>query len=153
MQKESYLKLATNKSDCSKYKSPSTGEYCTAAQYISELMCQRMAENNNEGSLAYKFWNTKKWKRTYINQVTKANKLVEKYDERAIVKFLNSDRGKRIYSLRFPNLEDMIAEEERKLETLDESSNTADYKDSSRSQPRKPFGKQSDMSRLRNLDE
>jgi len=112
-----------------------------------------MAENNNEGSLAYKFWNTKKWKRTYINQVTKANKLVEKYDERAIVKFLNSDRGKRIYSLRFPNLEDMIAEEERKLETLDESSNTADYKDSSRSQPRKPFGKQSDMSRLRNLDE
>jgi len=145
--------LATNKSDCSKYKSPSTGEYCTAAQYISELMCQRMAEKNNEGSLAYKFWNTKKWKRTYVNQIIKANELVEKYDERAIVKFLNSNRGKKIYSLRFPNLENMIAEEEIKLKKLEENGDIADYEDSSKSQPRKPFGKKSDMSRLRNLDE
>ena len=145
--------MATNKSDHSRYKSPSTGEYCTAAQYVSELMCQRMAENNNEGSLCYKFWNTKKWRRTYINQIIKANELVEKYDERAIVKFLNSDRGKKIYSLRFPNLESMIAEEERKLKILDKNSNDTDYKDSSGSQPRKPFGQQSDMSKLRNLDE
>ena len=145
--------MATNKSDCSKYKSPSTGEYCTAAQYISELMCQRMAEKNNEGSLAYKFWNTKKWKRTYINQIIRANELVEQYDERAIVKFLNSDRGKRIYSLRFPNIENMIAEEERKLKKLEENKTTVDYKDSSKSQPRKPFGRQSDMSKLRNLDD
>ena len=112
-----------------------------------------MAEKNNEGSLAYKFWNTKKWKRTYINQIIKANELVEQYDERAIVKFLNSNRGKKIYSLRFPNLENMIAEEEIKLKKLEENGDIADYEDSSKSQPRKPFGKQSDMSRLRNLDE
>ena len=116
-------------------------------------MCQRMAEKNNEGSLAYKFWNTKKWKKTYINQIIRANELVEIYSERAIVKFLNSDRGKRIYSLRFPNLESMIAEEERKLKKLDKNRTSAEYEDSSQSQPRKPFGKQSDMSRLRNLDE
>ena len=145
--------MATNKSDSSRYKSPSTGEYCTAAQYMAELMCQRMAEKNNEGSLAYKFWNTKKWKKTYINQIIRANELVEIYSARAIVKFLNSDRGKRIYSLRFPNLESMIAEEERKLKKLDKNRTSAEYEDSSQSQPRKPFGKQSDMSRLRNLDE
>ena len=112
-----------------------------------------MAEKNNEGSLAYKFWNTKKWKRTYINQIIRANELVEQYDERAIVKFLNSDRGKRIYSLRFPNIENMIAEEERKLKKLEENKTTVDYKDSSKSQPRKPFGRQSDMSKLRKLDD
>lgn len=145
--------MATNKSDCSKYKSPSTGEYCTAAQYVAELMCQRMAENNNEGSLAYKFWNTKKWKRTYINQVIRANELVEAYDERAIVKFLNSDRGKRIYSLRFPGIEDMIAQEEENIKKIDKNSSSVEYEESSKSQPRKPFGRQSSMSRLRKLDE
>ena len=112
-----------------------------------------MAEKDNDGSLAYKFWNTKKWKKTYINQIIKANELVDSYDERAIVKFLNSNRGKRIYSLRFPNLENMISEEERKLKKLEENKTAVDYKDSSKSQPRKPFGKQSDLSKLRNLDE
>ena len=145
--------MAINKSDCSNYKSPSTGEYCTAAQYIAELMCQRMAEKNNEGSLAYKFWNTKKWKRTYINQIIRANELVDQYDERAIIKFLNGDRGKRIYSLRFPNIEDMIAQEEMNLKKIENNSEHAEYKDSSKSQPRKPFGKQSSMSKLRKLDE
>ena len=111
--------MAINKSDCSNYKSPSTGEYCTAAQYIAELMCQRMAEKNNEGSLAYKFWNTKKWKRTYINEIIRAYELVDQYDERAIIKFLNGDRGKRIYSLRFPNIEDMIAQEEMNLKKIE----------------------------------
>ena len=113
-----------------------------------------MAEKNNEGSLAYKFWNTKKWKRTYINQIIRANELVEQYDERAIIKFLNSDRGKRIYSLRFPNIEDMIAQEEANIKKLEHNNGpAAAYKDSSKSQPRKPFGRQSDMSKLRKLDD
>jgi hypothetical protein len=112
-----------------------------------------MAEKNNEGSLAYKFWNTKKWKKIYINQIIRANELVETYSERAIIKSLNSDRGKRIYSLRFPNLESMIVEEERSLEKLDKNSASAEYEDSIKSQPRKPFGKQSAISKLRNLDE
>ena len=112
-----------------------------------------MAEKNNEGSLAYKFWNTKKWKRTYINQIIRANELVELYDEKAIIKFLNSDKGKRIYSLRFPNIEEMIAQEEVNIKKLEDNSNPAEYKDSSKTQPRKPFGKQSSMSKLRKLDE
>lgn len=112
-----------------------------------------MAEKNNEGSLAYKFWNTKKWKRTYINQIIRANELVEQYDERAIIKFLNGDRGKRIYSLRFPNIEDMIAQEEINIKKAENNSEHVEYKDSSKSQPRKPFGKQSSMSKLRKLDE
>ena len=88
-----------------------------------------------------------------MNQIIKANELVEKYDERAVVKFLNRNRGKKIYSLRFPNLENMIAEEERKLKKLEKNSGMVDYEDSSKSQPRKPFGKKSDISKLRNLDE
>ena len=120
---------------------------------MAELMCQRMAENNNEGSLAYKFWNTKKWKKTYINQIIRANELVEMYSERAIIKSLNSERGKRRYSLRFPNLESMIQEEERNLSKLDKIESSTTYEDSSRSQPKKPFGKQSSMSKLRKLDE
>ena len=71
---------------------------------------------------------------------------MEQYDERAIIKFLNGDRGKRIYSLRFPNIEDMIAQEEINIKKIENNSEHTEYKDSSKSQPRKPFGKQSSMS-------
>ena len=89
--------MAKNKSDSSRYKSPSTGDYCTSAQYVAELMCQRMAEKSNEGSLAYKFWNTSKWKKTYQLQVIEANRLTNKYDDRAVVAALNTSRGKKKY--------------------------------------------------------
>ena len=82
--------MAEERTDLSRYKSPSTGDYCTGAQYIAEMMCQRMAEKDNEGSLAYKFWNTKKWQKTYQLQVIAANRLVEKYEERAIIAALKS---------------------------------------------------------------
>ena len=72
--------MTEKRTDLSRYKSPSTGDYCTGAQYIAEMMCQRMAENSNEGSLAYKFWNTNKWKKTYQLQIIAANRLVDEYD-------------------------------------------------------------------------
>ena len=142
--------MAKNKSDSSRYKSPSTGDYCTSAQYVAELMGQRMAEKSNEGSLAYKFWNTSKWKKTYQLQVIEANRLTNKYDDRAVVAALNTSRGKKIYSLRFPGLEDLIKVEESRLQN--ESSSAKDYKDSTESQPRKPYGKQTRLGKLRELD-
>ena len=33
----------------SRYKSPSSGDYVTCAQYIAEVMCTRMAEKENIG--------------------------------------------------------------------------------------------------------
>jgi len=142
--------MTKNRSESSRYKSPSTGDYCTSAQYVAELMCQRMAEKSNEGSLAYKFWNTPKWKKTYQLQVIEANRLTNKHDDRAVVAALNTARGKKIYSLRFPGLEDLIRAEEARLQK--ESSSAKEYKDSTESQPRKPYGKQTKIGKLRELD-
>ena len=143
--------MAKQRSDRSKYKSPSTGEYCTAAQYIAEIVCQRQAEKDNVGTPAYKFWNTEKWKKSYTHQIILANRLVNKHDERAIIKALNSNRGKSIYSLRFPGLEDLIKKEEDFLKRSDSKDSVIKKVDNSH-KPRKPFGSKSNLSKLRDLD-
>ena len=144
--------MADKSTDKSKYKSPSTGDYCTCAQYIAELVCQRMAEKNNEGSLSYKFWNSEKWNGLYKQQIFVAHKLVKKYNDSAIVKALNSSRGKRIYSLRFPGLEDLIKKEQEKMELQEQKSSNIIYDTDISDKRRKPFGKKSPAQRLRDLD-
>lgn len=83
-----------------KYKSSSTGEPCTAAQYIAEMVCIRKRERENTGSLAFKFWNSA-FKKEYQTQIRVANKLIKKFSEKALLKYLNSDKGKNVYSLGF----------------------------------------------------
>lgn len=144
--------MAKNRSDKSRYKSPSTGEYCTAAQYIAELMCQRMAENENEGSLAYKFWNTEKWNKAYKHQLVLANRLVKNHDERAIIKVLKSNRGRNIFSLRFPNLEEMIKQAEKEVKKLDEKEDVIKHEENQTHLKRRRFGKESELSKLRKMD-
>ena len=70
-----------------KYKSISTGQPCNGAQYIAEMVCIRKSEKENKGSLAYKFWNR--------------GDDYKKYSEEAVLKYLNSPRGKNVYSLGF----------------------------------------------------
>ena len=143
--------MSKEQTDLSRYKSPSTGDYCTSAQYIAELMCQRMAERTNEGSLAYKFWNTKKWKKTYQLQVIAANRLLNKYSDRAIVAALNTYKGLKIYSLRFPGLEEMIKTEHRRLDNGPPVKSDS-YENNTSSKPMKPYGKKSKIEKLRELD-
>ena len=143
--------MAHERTSSSRYKSPSTGEYCTGAQYIAEMMCQRMAENNNEGSLAYKFWNTKKWQKTYQLQIIAANRLTGKYDERAIIAALKSREGKKIYSLRFPTLEELIKRHESLIDKGDGKTISTEL-NSAEAKPRKPFGEKSKIQKLRDLD-
>jgi hypothetical protein len=46
--------------------------------------------------LAYKFWNRGD---DYTTQIRAASKLIKKYSEEAVLKYLNSPRGKNVYSL------------------------------------------------------
>ena len=90
--------MTQKKQNIQKYKSISTGEPCSAAQYIAELVCLRRAERENKGSLSYKFWNTGD---LYQIQVRVAHKLIKKYGEKAILHYLNSPSGSNVYSLGF----------------------------------------------------
>jgi hypothetical protein len=92
----------------------SNGKEVTAAQYITELICEKKAKLNKE-DLHYRFWVTKKWATFYRNQIATANKLTQKYDAIAIVRALNNTKTKNMYSLRAPFFIQVIEEEEKKL--------------------------------------
>jgi hypothetical protein len=114
-----------------KYKSKySNGKTVSAAQYITEIICENKARNNNQ-DLHYRFWVTKEWSQYYRNQIASANKLLLKYSDISIVKALQKPESKKIYSLRAPHLIPIIEQEEKILaQRNDTLSINLDRKDS-----------------------
>jgi hypothetical protein len=101
----------------SKQKYPSkysNGKDVSAAQYITEMICEKKAKREGK-DLHYRFWINKEWSAFYRNQIASANKLVKQYKEIAIIKALNNVKAEKIYSLRAPHLIAIIEQEERVL--------------------------------------
>ena len=94
----------------------SNGKSVSAAQYITEAICENKAKILKE-DLHYRFWLTPKWSAYYRNQIATANKLVKKYNPVAVVKALKDSRGSKIYSLRAPHLTPIIEYHEKLLES------------------------------------
>lgn len=143
-------KQRTNKS---KYTSPSTGEYCTAAQYLAELMITRQA-NKKKVNLPFKFWNHDEWKRDYLTQLYRANALMKIYRSDAIVNVLTEKKNAWIYSLFYPKLEQMFEKEERRLDIINErAAKSENVQPITDSKPAPKHGKKSKLSRLKELDD
>jgi hypothetical protein len=98
----------------------SNGKQVSAAQYITELICENKAKINKE-DLSYKFWTTPKWEKYYRNQISSANKLIEKYNPLAIVKALKDSKAERIYSLRAPHLVAIIEKYQEEIDSMNKS--------------------------------
>jgi hypothetical protein len=92
----------------------SNNKLVSAAQYITELICEHKAKKDKE-DLHYKFWEHKKWAAFYRNQIASANKLLKTYDAKAIIDALNSSSAQKIYSLRAPHLLPMIEQAQYKI--------------------------------------
>ena len=107
-----FLDPMANKKYPSKY---SNGNSVSAAQYITEIICEKKAKIEKK-DLHYRFWTSKEWQLFYRNQIATANKLVKKYSDTAIVRALNNPKTAKIYSLRAPSLDVIIAEEQKKLD-------------------------------------
>lgn len=144
--------MSKQQTDLKKYRSPSTGDFCTAAQYIAEIICQRIADKDKLGTLAYKFWNQDKWKKTYIRQVSLANKLVKEYGD-DFVRFIKSKSGKFVMSL---GMRDIKQRFEKFRKTLDKSDpdDTIEVKKSERLEykPRQSFGSKTLVQRIKEVD-
>lgn len=95
----------------SKYSNDKT---VSAAQYITELICERKALKDKK-DLHYRFWLSKEWAAFFRNQIGSAHKLLKKYPDKAIINALLTNQGKKIYSLRAPHLPAIIEEEAKKL--------------------------------------
>jgi hypothetical protein len=100
--------MSRKRTELSKYKSPSTGDFCTSAQYVAEIICQRQAKHEKAGTLPYKFWNKEKWKKIYIRQIGLANNLIKEFGEDAMMKFLNSKEGIKTISLGARNVKNSL---------------------------------------------
>tara|TARA_R100000008_G_C3499583_1_gene122960 strand:+ start:79 stop:498 length:420 start_codon:yes stop_codon:yes gene_type:complete len=87
----------------------------TAAQYLAELMCERQAQKNKK-ELPNQFWNLPHWSKKFKSQLFAAYGLLKLYDETAIIKAVKSKEARNIYSLRAPILDDIIKEQQHKLE-------------------------------------
>lgn len=92
----------------------SNGKNVSAAQYITELICEHKAKIDKL-DLHYRFWTNKTWSKYYRDQVASANKLLSKYDAKAIIKALNDSKSEKIYSLRAPHLKAIIEQHQQLL--------------------------------------
>lgn len=128
----------------------SNGKDVSAAQYITELICEHKAQLNHI-DLHYRFWVTKEWSAYYRNQIGSANKLLEKYHARAIIKALNDSRASKIYSLRAPHLISIIDQYQQALEH-ENTELTTDYDRKDNIVHRKSSNKPNIISKLRDLE-
>ena len=141
--------MAQKRSKASRFKSPSTGEYCTTAQYIAEILVQRKAEKDNKGSLAYKFW-SKTQKAQYTRQVQRCNKLIAEFGEKRVYDYV-INKNKRVYSV-LPNwVKEEISNHNVKEQSVVKTKLNIKKLDPN-AKPRKPFGSKTLFSKLRNED-
>lgn len=104
--------MPENNKYLSKY---SNGKTVSAAQYITELICENKAKIEKK-DLHYRFWTTKEWSRYYRDQIATSNKLLQKYECKAIINALKDPAASRIYSLRAPHLGAIIEKHQKMLE-------------------------------------
>ncbi len=143
--------MKRKRTEKSKYKHKSTGEYCTCAAYVAEIMCMRNAENKNQGSLPYKFWSKKPWNWTFRRQINVAYKLLKQFSEEALVKAINSDEFSRIFSLNHPKALGIIKKYQLSLD--EQAHKKQDITVNKNATHRKSkFGKKSLLNKMRELE-
>ena len=135
----------------SKYKHQTTGDYCTCAAYIAEVMCIRNAEFKNEGSLPYKFWNKKPWNWTFKRQLIIARGLLKKYNETVLVKAINAPECKKIFSLNNQRIKTAIKKYQRIFEKESQTQEDLEVKQHAQHR-KKTYVKQSKLNKLRSLN-
>ncbi len=140
------------RTDKSKYKHQSTGDHCTCAAYVAEIMCMRKAEHENKGSLPFKFWNIKPFDWTFKRQLYTANQLLKEYSDTALVKSINSQDMFGIFSLSHPKVM-RIVEKYQILENEQKAKEPQKLEVHEKPKVRKKsFGKKSTLNKLRALD-
>lgn len=135
----------------SKYKHQSTGDFCTCAAYIAEIMCMRNAEFKNQGSLPYKFWNCKPWDWTFKHQVILARKLLKSYPEAAVVRAIHSPELKSVFSLNNKKVLPIVKKYAIIIEQERERIQTLDVVEQPKTRTQS-HGRKSILSKLREID-
>lgn len=140
--------MAKERSEASKYHSRYSEGWVSASQYIVELICEKKARLANK-DLPVRFWKLKEWASFFRSQIGTANKLLKKYDEKAIIRALKDKKAFRIYSLRAPHLLPIIESEQKKVVLEQQSVATVIPEIDTTAKPRPKYDP---LKSLRNLD-
>jgi len=145
--------MQKNNQTTNKYISKySNNKKVSAAQYITEMVCERKAIKDKK-DLHYRFWTNKFWQSFYRNQIASANKLLARFSDKAIINALNTDKGKNIYSLRAPHLTAIIEQEEKTLSAKNTKlTKQFDRNDTVRFKPQTKNKNNNLISKLKDLD-
>lgn len=147
--------MADKESNKSRYESRYGGNWLSPAQYIAELMCERVAKKNKK-DLPLKFWNLPAHKRNFMVTILAANALLKLYHPKAVIAAIR--KSPTVYSLRAPWLDAIIQEEQEKLDKFVEEIKTAPSPSpaedvNTSEKPRESFvSQQSTLNKLRGLD-
>lgn len=128
----------------------SNNKEVTAAQYITELICENKARMEKK-DLHYKFWTNKTWAKFYRNQIATTNKLLENYHPKAIINAIKHPSSKNTYSLRSKYLLDIIKTEQEKIKNQKLELNQ-DFDRSNNKTFRKESKTQNTLSKLKELE-
>ena len=98
-----------------------------AREVAKVLMMRRAKRFNNE--LPIKFWNIIPYKSEYQRELIRVHSLIKTYEPMAVYNTFTKDKiGKTIYTLKFPGLADLIAENELKIKKEKAKNNIAKTK-------------------------
>ena len=109
--------MAKQQTDKSRYPSRYGGSdnYVTGAQYIIELVAEKKARFDKR-ELPMKFWVHKDWAAFYRRWLRQVHALLKKYDEKAIIRALQSKKCGMRWSLHTEYMLGLIEEEQVKLD-------------------------------------
>jgi hypothetical protein len=134
------------------YSSPfSPGKYITAAQYLAELMCQRIARQESK-ELPDRFWNLPKWQAIIRKHYTHLGRLTRRFPVEAIIRAFNDKRSQRMISFGnrgfIPIIIDHMAAIKREEANPPKETEAVD----TTLEPRKPAGKTA-ISKLKEFED
>lgn len=107
--------MAKEKTQKSKYTSRYGGGHVSAAQYLVEVICEKIAAKKKL-HLPHRFWETKEWKNIFILQITHANKLLKRYPLPIILAALKDKDAWNVTSLGALYILNKLLEKHKKLE-------------------------------------
>jgi len=123
-----------------------------ATQYICELLCQKKADFDKI-RLPMKFWNSMPtWDRYFKKNLRNVAKLLKKYDERAIINVLRSEKFGRRYSIFTDFAEQLIQKEQEKIDLAKAVEKNVVVRPDINQKPRPQNIKRGILSKLSELD-
>lgn len=112
--------MSKEKTEHSKFTSPYTSGFVTAAAHLVEIIMERQAKKEKK-VLGPKFWSDPLWAKPFRFQMTHAHKLLKKYSVVAICNALKNPKAKNVVSLgALFILEPLILIEQARLESRSE---------------------------------